>query len=232
MPDAGSVFPRWFRQRVAEAMEAKGVSMAELARLTGIDNSFLKRMLDRKGNTKLNEDYIDLISKALDIRISETPREPLQVTVGHSSRLADPSLPREREPDYLPVPIVEPKVAAGNPEAVASEQVVDIAFIHRRTLRRRSPDNLICTYVKGDSMFPILRDGAIVCLDLKARPEGGKVPKGSVWAVRKGEGAVVKHIQVGEGGIVLISANPSYPPEVVEDEEAIVGRVVWMWQAM
>ncbi len=81
-------------------------------------------------------------------------------------------------------------------------------------------------------MFPVVRDGAIVCVDLDARPEEGKVPKGSIWAVKKDGGAVVKHIQVGEGGIVLISANPSHPPEVVGDGEAIIGRVVWMWQAM
>lgn len=81
-------------------------------------------------------------------------------------------------------------------------------------------------------MLPILRNGAIICVDLKARPEGDKVPKGSVWVVKKDGGAVVKHIQVGKDGIVLISANPSYHPEVVRDDESIVGRVVWMWQAL
>jgi len=69
-----SLFPRWFRQKVADSMEAGGVTMAELSRRTGIDNSFLKRMLDRKGNAKLGEDYIDAIAQALDIMIAETPR--------------------------------------------------------------------------------------------------------------------------------------------------------------
>jgi len=227
-----SLFPRWFRQKIAEAMEAAGVTMAELSRRTGIDNSFLKRMLDRKGNTKLSEDYIDAITQALDIQIAEVPREPLQVTVTHSKKLASPSLPQSKESDYLAVPIVEPRIAAGNPKTITSEQVIDMAFIHRRTLRRKNPDNLICTFVEGDSMLPILRDGAIVCIDTKARPEGDKVPKGSVWVVKKDGGAVVKHIQIGKDGIVLISANPSYTPEVVRDDESIVGRVVWMWQAL
>jgi len=227
-----SLFPRWFRQKVADAMEASGVTMAELSRRTGIDNSFLKRMLDRKGNAKLGEDYIDAIAQALDITIAETPREPLQVTVSHSKKLADPSLLQARESDHLAVPIVEPRIAAGNPKTITNEQVIDIAFIHRRTLRRKSPDNLICTFVEGDSMLPILRDGAIICIDLKARPDGEKVPKGSVWVVRKDGGAVVKHIQIGKDGIVLVSANPSYHPEVVKDDESIVGRVVWMWQAL
>ncbi|MCL5966901.1 MAG: S24 family peptidase [Deltaproteobacteria bacterium] len=81
-------------------------------------------------------------------------------------------------------------------------------------------------------MHPILRDGAIVCIDTKARPEEKKVPKGSIWAVRKDEGAVVKFIQVGEDMIALLSANPNYPPEAVTDPEAIIGRVVWMWQGV
>jgi SOS-response transcriptional repressor LexA len=232
MSHVPGVFPRWLRIKISEAMKAKQVTMAELSRKTGIDNSFLKRMIDRKGSASLSEDYIDAICKVLDIRIAELPKEPIQVYIRHTRKLSDPSLPQARELDYLPVPIVEPRVAAGDPEAISTEQVEDIAFIHRRALRRRSTENLICTFIRGDSMFPVIRDGAIVCIDTKARPEGGKVPKGSIWAVRKDGGAVVKHIQVGEGGIALISANPTYPPEVIGDGEAIIGRVVWMWQVM
>ena len=81
-------------------------------------------------------------------------------------------------------------------------------------------------------MFPVIGDGAIVCVDLKVRPEGKKIPKWSIWAVKKDEGAAVKYIQVGEDMIALLSANPNYPPEAVEDPEAIIGRVVWMWQAV
>ena len=32
--------------------------------------------------------------------------------------------------------------------------------------------------------------------------------------------------------IALLSANPNYPPEAVTDPEAIIGRVVWMWQGV
>jgi len=121
------------------------------------------------------------------------------------------------------VPIVEPRIAAGNPKTITNEQVIDIAFIHRRTLRRRNPDNLICTFVEGDSMVPILRDGAIVCVDLKARPRGTRCRR-VLCGGQEGRRCVVKHIQVGKDGIVLISANPSYTPEVVRDDESIVGR--------
>ena len=61
---------------------------------------------------------------------------------------------------------------------------MDIVFIHRRALKRRSAQGYICTVVTGDSMAPVIRDGAIVCIDSRARPEK-KVPKDSIWAVRK-----------------------------------------------
>jgi phage repressor protein C with HTH and peptisase S24 domain len=226
------MFQGWFRQKVQEAMEAKGVTMAELSRRSGIDNSYLKRILEKKEGSRLNEDHIEAIAKALDIRIVEPAREPYPVSITYTKKFGDPTLPQSREADYLPVPIVEPRVAAGNPETVSSEQIVDIAYIHRRTLKRKNVQDYLCTFVQGDSMFPVLRDGAIVCIDTKARPEGKKTPKWSIWAVRKDDGAVVKNIQIADNAIVLISANPNYPPDIVNDPDAIIGKVVWMWQAV
>jgi phage repressor protein C with HTH and peptisase S24 domain len=40
--------------------------------------------------------------------------------------------------------------------------VIDIVFIHRRVLKRRAVRDYICTYVRGDSMEPVLRDGDAV----------------------------------------------------------------------
>ncbi|HEY4719449.1 MAG TPA: S24 family peptidase, partial [Candidatus Methylomirabilis sp.] len=122
-----------------------------------------------------------------------------------------------------------PRVAAGNPEVVSSEQVLDIVFIHRRAFKRRSAQGHICTVVKGDSMAPVIRDGATVCIDSRARPEK-KVPKDSIWAVRKEGGAVIKHIQIKDGLILLISENPAYEIETTSDPAAIIGRVVGVWQ--
>jgi phage repressor protein C with HTH and peptisase S24 domain len=182
--------------------------------------------------------YLDklpvIFGKPLSYFLDESEEKPesFTVRVTYSKKFEEPTLLNARETDYLPVPIVEPKVAAGSPETVTSEEIVDIAYIHRRTLKRKNVRDYLCTFVKGDSMHPVIRDGAIVCIDTKAMPEEKKVPKGSVWAVRKDEGAVVKFIQIGEGGIILYSANPAYPPEVVRDPEAIIGRVVWMWQSL
>lgn len=216
-----------FREVISEAMKSKGLKRADLARMTRIDYSYLNRLL--KGEARFNEDHIESISKALDILPWGKPA-PIPVKITYSGKFEDRDLPRKRESDYLPVPIVEPRVAAGNPETVTSEQVIDIVFIHRRALKRRSVRDYICTYVKGDSMSPTLRDGAIVCIDTKARPEGKKVPKDSIWAVRKDDGTVVKHIQIRDNMILLLSENPAYDVCPVTDGDIIVGRVVGVWQ--
>ena len=226
LPNIHGMFKR-FRETVAEAMRTRGMKRADLARMTKIDFSYLDRLL--KGKARLNEDHIVTISRALDIMPWGEPA-PILVRITYSKKFEDPDLPRRRESHYLPVPIVEPKVAAGNPETVTSEQVIDIVFIHRRALKRRSVRDYICTFVKGDSMSPILRDGAIVCIDTKARPEGRKVPKDSIWAVRKDDGTVVKHIQIQDKTILLVSENPAYDIETVTDGDVIVGRVVGVWQ--
>jgi phage repressor protein C with HTH and peptisase S24 domain len=218
-----------FREMIARTMKAKGLTRADLARMTHTDYSYLNRLL--KGEARFNEGHIEAISKALDILPWGKPA-PIPVRITYSRKFQDPDLPRKREGDYLPVPIVEPKVAAGNPETVTTEQVVDIVFIHRRALKRRTVRDYLCTYVKGDSMFPVLRDGAIVCIDTKARPEGRKVPKDSIWAVRKEEGTVVKHIQIEEDRILLVSANPAYDIESVAVADAVIGRVVGAWQSL
>lgn len=226
LPNIHGMFKR-FRETVAEAMKTRGFKRADLARMTRIDFSYLDRLL--KGKARFNENHIEAISKVLGIMPWGEPA-PFPVRITYSEKFEDPDLPRKREPDYLPVPIVEPRVAAGNPETVTSEQVIDIVFIHRRALKRRSVRDYICTFVKGDSMSPILRDGAIVCIDTKARPEGKKIPKDSIWAVRKDDGTVIKHIQIKDKMILLVSENPAYDIETVTDGDVIVGRVVGVWQ--
>lgn len=228
MPNIHGMFKR-FREMIAEAMKARGLKRADLARMTRIDFSYLNRLL--KGNARFNEHHIETISRVLGVMPWGEP-SPVPVRITYSEKFEDPQLPRKRKFDYLPVPIVEPRVAAGNPETVTNEQVIDIVFIHRRALKRRSVRDYICTYVKGDSMSPVLRDGAIVCIDTKARPEGKKVPKDSIWAVRKDDGTVVKYVQIKDSMILLVSENPAYDIECVTDGDVIVGRVVGVWQSL
>jgi len=222
---------------------ASGMRRNAIAEKLGLDNPSMVSQY-RHGHKAAGKNFIARLSKVLGKKEEEfyAPEAgpakvggtsgTYPVPTGYQDISGQPMVVRDSQSPYFSVPIVDAKVAAGPPALVTSEQVIDVAFIHRRILKKKDPRNLICTFVKGDSMEPILRDGAIVCIDTKARPEGKKVPAGSIWAVRKDDGVVVKYLQIRDSTLVLVSENKAYPVELVKDPEAVVGKVVWMWQAV
>lgn len=138
------------------------------------------------------------------------------------------------EEEFIPVPVLDPsqvKIAGGQPQIVSREQIVDFALIHQRVVGRKSARGLFCLYVTGDSMEPVLREGAIVCVDTNIKP-GPKPSLESIWAVRDGDGPVVKHIQFSEGELWLLSENRRYPAKKAAAGYEILGRAVWVWQAV
>jgi len=123
-------------------------------------------------------------------------------------------------------------MASAGPGRVAeSEDVVgQIAFSRRWLLQRGlSADlcGLICA--DGDSMHPLIPDGALLLVDF--RPE--TVVRG-VYVVRLHDDVLVKRLTAAEGGpsrIVMSSANPNYPDRIIYGSELddlhIIGRVAW-----
>lgn len=144
---------------------------------------------------------------------------------------------RAREAEYLAVPVYEAPVIGGPAEEVHSERAKGAAFIPAKVLRGKDPLSLGCFEVKGESMMPIVRRGAIVCVDLAARPERigaapARTPRESIWIIRKDGGLVIKHVRIKDGVIVLVSANPLEDVEVVTSADAIVGRVIYVGQGI
>src|SRR3989337_3257344 len=131
-----------YRENILEALKTRGWTRADLARTIKIDFSYLDRLL--KGKAGFNEDHIEAIAKTLGVAPSGAPAT-IPVRITYSRKFEDPLLPQKRELDYLTVPIVEPRVAAGNPEVVSSEQVLDIVFIHRRAFQDPHGPGHTCT---------------------------------------------------------------------------------------
>ncbi|WOE70176.1 S24 family peptidase [Hydrogenimonas thermophila] len=78
--------------------------------------------------------------------------------------------------------------------------------------------------VIGDSMEPLIRDGATIFVDRSATEIGG----GGIFVVRTLAGTFVKRlIKRSDGRVELLSINPLYPSEtVLLDEIEIIGKVV------
>ena len=96
------------------------------------------------------------------------------------------------------------------------------AFLAR--LGYAAPESLCVLHAEGDSMEPLITDGAPVLIDRSdARLREG------VFAFRIGEHVHVKRLRpAGSGGVEVLPANPAYPPvEVARDDVDVIGRGVW-----
>ena len=87
--------------------------------------------------------------------------------------------------------------------------------------------------VAGDSMEPTIFKGAIVGIT----PYDGSLNPGGIYLIHRPPwGRTLKRVKEGENGqIVLYSDNPQYPPYNLPDEgyeQIIIGKVVWIWQAL
>ena len=96
------------------------------------------------------------------------------------------------------------------------------AFLVR--LGYAAPESLCVLHAEGDSMEPLITDGAPVLIDRSdARLREG------VFAFRIGEHVHVKRLRpAGSSGVEILPANPAYPPETLPDGRfVLLGRAIW-----
>ncbi len=155
------------------------------------------------------------------------------LTGGESGQAVAPSVPeRLPEDEYLSIPLVEGKIAAGEP-MIAEEDVIDWVVVHVRPLRKkmaRQP-NLVACRVAGDSMWPLLENGDIIVIDRGIDSE--KIVKGRMYAVWVEGGLTVKLLQREKNSLFLIPANSAESVRVVDlitQRADIVGVVIGGWR--
>ncbi len=87
------------------------------------------------------------------------------------------------------------------------------------------PESTFCVRVRGDSMIDAnLREGDILVVDRSLEAVSGTI----AVCMLDGE-FLVKRLQVGKEGVVLVAENPSFRPLPVRSEQAfeIWGVVTW-----
>ncbi|QUT07954.1 helix-turn-helix transcriptional regulator [Sphingobium phenoxybenzoativorans] len=90
---------------------------------------------------------------------------------------------------------------------------------------RSPPEKVFLARGTGDSMMPTILDTDVVIIDTAER----EVRTGDkLWAVAIGSVGYIKRLRpMPDGGVKILSDNPSVPPETAYDSELnIVGRVV------
>lgn len=234
------------RRELRKRIEAGNLTGMELARRTGFTQAHVSNFLNRKRGLKLPA--LDRMLKAIGLTLYDllNPHELVRFA----------AVPPGTDEEYAEIPLVEGAIAAGS-EVIVNEEVKELLKFRRTFLGRiqadlaapprRSWTRFVLIKVdakEGMSMWPRLNPGSTLLIDrhfnsLRSYRKNDR----NMYAVRKGEGCTVKHVEIAPGTprgaaaagagefLILRPHNPEYPVEVLPIEEGqtyadlIVGRV-------
>ena len=195
-----------FRDRLDEAMRIRGMTAAELARTSKVNEGAISQY--RAGKYKASQRSLDKLARALQVSIpwlmgADVPME--ESDSQHST-----SLPTNVQP--MPTMQQIPRIgmiACGDP-LLAQQNIEGYDNV---------PEYVKCDFTlvcRGDSMINArIFDGDIVCI--REQPE---VENGEIAAVLiDSEEATLKRVKIFDDHIVLEPENPMYKPLVFWGEE-------------
>jgi len=134
--------------------------------------------------------------------------------------------------DFAPVPVVNVKVSAGHGAVVYDEGKKSALSFKWSFLRDVgvSPKSAVVVTVRGHSMEPTIRDGAVLLVSTSAKNPIDR----EIYAIRVDGELYVKRLIRTAAGWFAASDNPdrtAYPDIPLADVEAeseIIGRALWM----
>ena len=192
-------------ERISNAIKSKGLSYAELEKLTGVSKSALQRYAS--GETKkIPVDAIESIAAATGVTarylMGWDDESNISAVISENIHM---------------VPVFE-SVSAGF-GADAQNRVIEFIplFIESDT----EAASTICVRVCGDSMHPKIEDGDIVQV-LKQ----DTADTGDIVVILDGDEAYVKRFIHSRTGVILESLNPAYPPMKYTKAESNELRIV------
>jgi len=130
------------------------------------------------------------------------------------------------------VPRYDVQVSLGGGALVDSEQIVEHLAFKTAWLKKEmnlEPRKLALISTIGDSMYPTIREGDLLLVDLRRREVGDD----AIYIIRRDSTLVAKRFQrLFDGTVSIKSDNSIYKEEVVPREAAkelnLIGRVVWI----
>jgi phage repressor protein C with HTH and peptisase S24 domain len=224
--------------RLDEAMRAAGIqSQSALSRASGVPQPTINRILKGVGKKGPESHTLVQLAKACNVSF-----EWLHEGVGSMARenTAEPipaypvrkvTIPADDESEFVRVPLIELKLHAGVPGFQADPEYNDSAMLSlpRQWIEQKhlNPSSLVAMKVKGDSMYPSLKEGNTVIINT----DDTYVRDGELYAVNYDGKALVKRLE-REGGVWYLASDnplPEFRRRAVQDmETVIVGRVVRM----
>ncbi|RDK90933.1 LexA family transcriptional regulator [Enterobacillus tribolii] len=223
------------RYQQAQALR-EGISKAEFAEKCGTSPSTLSQILGGKAVRNLGDDLARKVELNLGLPhgwLDIVHPETHPVAAAEQAKIIgdiepwDASTPLDD--DEVEVPFLkEVQLAAGSGSVFREDHNGFKLRFAKSTLRRLGVQfsNAVCVEVIGNSMEPVLPDGATVGVDTGSR----EIKDGKMYAIDYGDLLRVKVLYAIPGGRVKIrSYNSEEHQEEVRDlsEIRIVGRVFW-----
>jgi phage repressor protein C with HTH and peptisase S24 domain/predicted XRE-type DNA-binding protein len=239
---------------LAALIEREGITPTALSRLTGVGQPTISRILKRKIENPTDEQVsklADHFGLSTDQLRGRHPIDNLARLPSVHSRYPVEPEPRNVEAvmdgpvdvwdDETPLPddevlvpfLKEVELAAGNGRLAVEVSSRRKLRFGKYTLRNQGiePENARCVTITGNSMEPVLRNGATVGVDLG----NTRIVDGDLYAINHaGQLRVKQAYRLPGGGIRLRSFNrdehpdEEYSPEQMQAQElSLIGRVFW-----
>ncbi|MBL5978386.1 helix-turn-helix transcriptional regulator [Comamonas sp. NyZ500] len=136
--------------------------------------------------------------------------------------------PQEDESEYVQIRHFAVKFSNGHGRLVHDESAKPALSFRADFIRKLgiSQRHAVVVDSSGDSNHPLIQDGAVVLVDRATT----SITNGKFYAFRIGGELLIKMLtQLEDGSILSISANPTYPPKILKenDDFEIIGRARW-----
>lgn len=230
---------------IAKARENKGLNQSELARQLGVTPQSVQAWESHRSipRSKMLPGLSLALGIPMSVLMGEGQPNPGYVVLrdmGPEAEMVsgvsvwDETTPLDDGEIYIPL-LREVELAAGSGKFVIEEVNTGRLRFFKSDLRRNNVQfsNAKCVIVRGNSMEPVLRDGAVVGINV-GRNSIGDITDSEMYAISHNGQLRIKQAYRLPAGIRFRSFNrDEYPDEdytfqqVQQQEIAIIGHVFW-----
>jgi len=219
-------------ERIKTLRAAKGLTLYQLARRTGLQYTALKKI--EEGKTDPRADTLLKIARGIGVEPSRffaddsALRPPVVLNIVPPERGE-----RAFRPKFLAtLPLFADAASLGTGREINELDIEAFLVVPKDQLPNEK--NCYCVKVTGESMEPVFSSGDVVAIDFSQNDPA--LLEGAFVACRSGEGEVtVKQLKTKPNHFHLKGANPdwedAYGPLLAPKKDGVIlGKVVWQWR--
>lgn len=226
-----------FKERIKTARQHAKLNQTELAERAGLTQTSISDLERGKSKATAFAAQIASVCGVSPMWLAEGVGDMLKGVSNVSMsdiRPWDDSTPLDDDEVYVPF-LREVELAAGSGRFVIAENDSARLRFFKKDLRHNNVqfNNAKCVVVSGNSMLPVLRDGATVGMNV-GKNSLGDIVDGDMYAINHNGQLRVKQVYRLPSGIRLRSFNRDEHPdedytfaEIQEQQLAILGHVFW-----